>query len=71
VCRNLFADFALERYSLDRGEASAALVLRSHLKSFLPAHVKPMGALFSKKKKYWVPEHRKLDDLLEDPQRSL
>jgi hypothetical protein len=30
-----------------------------------------MGALFSKKKKYWVPEHRKLDDLLEDPQRSL
>lgn len=25
-----------------------------------------MGALFSKKKKYWVPEHRKMDDKLED-----
>jgi hypothetical protein len=28
-----------------------------------------MGALFSKKKKYWVPEHRKLVDLCDDPQR--
>ena len=28
-----------------------------------------MGALFSKKKKYWVPEHRKLADLCDDPQR--
>uniref|UniRef100_A0A6U5CJY4 Uncharacterized protein n=1 Tax=Hemiselmis andersenii TaxID=464988 RepID=A0A6U5CJY4_HEMAN len=25
-----------------------------------------MGALFSKKKKYWVPEHRKMEDKLED-----
>ena len=25
-----------------------------------------MGALFSKKKKYWVPEHRKLEDKIED-----
>jgi hypothetical protein len=25
-----------------------------------------MGALFSKKKKYWVPEHRKLEDKVED-----
>jgi len=28
-----------------------------------------MGALFSKKKKYWVPDHRKLEDLCDDPQR--
>jgi hypothetical protein len=26
-----------------------------------------MGMLFSKKPQYWVPEHRKLNDLLEDP----
>jgi hypothetical protein len=29
-----------------------------------------MGGLFSKKAKYWVPEHRKLHDLVEDDSRS-
>ena len=28
-----------------------------------------MGALFSRKQKTWVPDHRKLDDLLTDEQR--
>jgi len=30
-----------------------------------------MGALFSRRRGPWVPEHRKLDDLLDDEQRSV